>query len=72
VAAVNALPELPDFIIFAGDLTHTTDDAAVRRQRLSQFKEIVSELRVKDVRFMPAEHSCGSGHESMSGTLIVV
>ena len=31
VAAVNALPEQPDFIFFTGDLTHTTDDPDERR-----------------------------------------
>ena len=56
VAAVNALAEPPDFIVFTGDLTHTTDDPKERRRRLAQFKEIVSELKVKDVRFMPGEH----------------
>ena len=56
VAAVNSLSERPDFIVFTGDLTHTTDDPKIRRQRLTQFKEIVSELKVKDVRFMPGEH----------------
>jgi calcineurin-like phosphoesterase family protein len=56
VAAVNSLSEPPDFIVFTGDLTHTTDDAKVRRQRLAQFKDIVGELKVKDVRFMPGEH----------------
>ena len=56
VAAVNSLAEPPDFIVFTGDLTHTTDDPKERRRRLAQFKEIVSELKVKDVRFMPGEH----------------
>src|SRR6266478_6461133 len=56
VAAVNALAEPPDFIVFTGDLTHTTDDPKERRRRLGQFKEIVSELKVKDVHFMPGEH----------------
>ena len=56
VVAVNSLSEQPDFIVFTGDLTHTTDDPKIRRQRLAQFKEIVSELKVKDVRFMPGEH----------------
>src|SRR5256885_4615647 len=56
VTAVNSLSQQPDFIVFAGDLTHTTDDPKERRQRLAQFKEIVSELKVKDVRFMPGEH----------------
>ena len=26
IAHVNALPHQPDFIVFTGDLTHTTDD----------------------------------------------
>jgi Calcineurin-like phosphoesterase len=56
VAAVNALPEQPDFIMFTGDLTHTTDDPAERRKRLGEFREIVKELKVKTVRFMPGEH----------------
>ncbi len=56
VAAVNGLSEPPDFIVFTGDLTHTTDDPKERRRRMTQFREIVSELKVKDVRFMPGEH----------------
>ncbi len=56
VAAVNSLERTPDFIMFTGDLTHTTDNPVERRERLSQFKEIVSELKVKTVRFMPGEH----------------
>ena len=56
VAAVNSLEKQPDFIVFTGDLTHTTDDPKLRRQRLAEFKEIVGELKVKTVRFMPGEH----------------
>ena len=56
VAAVNALPEPPDFIVFTGDLTHTTDDPRERRRRMGEFKEIVGALKVKDVHFMPGEH----------------
>jgi 3',5'-cyclic AMP phosphodiesterase CpdA len=56
VAAVNGLSRQPDFVMFTGDLTHTTDDPRVRRQRLAEFREIVSALKVKDVRFMPGEH----------------
>ena len=56
VAAVNALAHAPDFIVFTGDLTHTTDDPAVRRKRLAEFRDIVSQLKVKNVRFMPGEH----------------
>jgi hypothetical protein len=56
VAAVNALPVQPDFVVFTGDLTHTTDDPKERRRRLAQFKEIAGGLQVKDVKFMPGEH----------------
>ena len=56
VAAVNSLSEPPDFIVFTGDLTHTTDDPKERRRRLSEFRDIVSALKVKDIHFMPGEH----------------
>jgi hypothetical protein len=56
VAAVNALPRDPDFIVFTGDLTHTTDDPAERRRRLAGFQDIVSGLRVQRRYFMPGEH----------------
>ena len=56
VATVNALPTQPEFIVFTGDLTHTTDDPAERRRRLAEFKQIVADLKVKTVRFMPGEH----------------
>jgi hypothetical protein len=56
VAAVNSLETQPDFIMFTGDLTHTTDNPVERRKRLSEFKEIVKDLKVQTVRFMPGEH----------------
>ena len=56
VAAINSLKQQPDFIMFTGDLTHTTDDPGKRRKRLAEFREIVSELKVKKVHFMPGEH----------------
>jgi 3',5'-cyclic AMP phosphodiesterase CpdA len=56
VATINAVDVQPDFIVFTGDLTHTTDDTAERRTRMARFKEIVSALKVKDVRFIPGEH----------------
>jgi len=42
IAAVNALSEQPDFVVFTGDITHTTDDeknaahAWRKRRKLSQ------------------------------------
>ncbi|HXX34249.1 MAG TPA: metallophosphoesterase [Thermodesulfobacteriota bacterium] len=59
VASVNSLTDQPDFIMFTGDLTHVTDDDKDRRTRLSQFRDIISELKVKNIRFMPGEHDAG-------------
>jgi len=56
VAAANSLEEQPDFIVFTGDLTHTTDDPKERRKRMAQFRDIVADLKVKTVHFMPGEH----------------
>ena len=71
VATVNALATPPDFIIFTGDLTHTTDDAAERRRRLTEFRTIVAELKVKNVRYMPGEHDAsldnGAAYKELFG-----
>ena len=56
VEAVNALAQAPEFIVFTGDLTHTTDDPAERRRRMAEFKSIVGELKVKHIHFLPGEH----------------
>ena len=56
VAAVNALATAPDFVIFTGDLTHTTDDPKERRKRMGEVRAIVAGLNVKTVRFIPGEH----------------
>ena len=56
IVTVNGLANKPDFIVFTGDLTHTTEDGAERRARMKRFKEIVSALNVKDVRFLAGEH----------------
>lgn len=56
VATINAADTRPDFVVFTGDLTHTTDDPAVRRERMKRFRDIVSKLEVTDVRFLAGEH----------------
>lgn len=56
IASVNALPEPPDFIVFTGDLTHTTDDPAERRRRMAEFKRLTDGLKVRNIRFIPGEH----------------
>lgn len=56
IATINSVSMRPEFVIFTGDLTHTTDDAAQRRERMKAFKRIVSELAVKEIRYIPGEH----------------
>jgi hypothetical protein len=56
VETVNGVTARPDFIVFTGDLTHTTDDGAVRRKRMTEFKQIVSNLKIKTLHLMPGEH----------------
>ena len=56
IAAVNALPVEPDFVIFTGDLTHTTDDPGERRKRLTEFREQARALKNPNVRYMAGEH----------------
>jgi hypothetical protein len=53
VATVNALETRPDFIVFTGDLTHTTDDPAERRRRMHEFRRIVADLNVKTCASCP-------------------
>jgi len=71
VVAVNALAKPPEFIVFTGDLTHTTDDPTERRRRLAEFKSIVADLKVKTVRFMPGEHDAsldrGAAYKELFG-----
>ncbi len=53
---INALPQQPDFVVFTGDLTHTTDDDKERRARMTGFREVIKALRVKEVKFLAGEH----------------
>ncbi len=55
-AAVNAVSRQPDFIVFAGDFTHTTDDEGVRHKRMLEFKEVAKGLNTKAQYYMPGEH----------------
>ena len=72
VATINAMAEKPDFIMFTGDLTHTTDDGAERRRRMAEMKSIVSELRAP-LRFLAGEHDAsldrGAAYQEHFGDL---
>jgi 3',5'-cyclic AMP phosphodiesterase CpdA len=56
IEAVNALAQKPDFVVFTGDLTQTTDDPKVRRARLQQVREMTSKLNVPKVYYFAGEH----------------
>ena len=71
IAAVNALSSQPDFVVFTGDLTHTTDDGVKRRDRMKQFRDIAGKLRAKTIRFLPGEHDAsldrGEAYQELFG-----
>lgn len=69
VAAVNQLQRQPDFIIFTGDLTHAAEDDKERLRRMTEFKSIVADLKVKDVRFIPGENDAGLDGGAMYRTM---
>jgi predicted phosphodiesterase len=72
VAAVNALERQPDFIIWTGDLTHAAPEDKERHRRMTEFKTIVANLKVKDVRFIPGENDAGLDNGEMYRTLFGV
>jgi predicted phosphodiesterase len=59
IAAVNSMKTQPDFVVFTGDLTHTTDDPKERRKRMAEARDIIGELKVKNIKFIPGEHDAG-------------
>jgi len=59
IAAVNSMKTQPDFIVFTGDITHTTDDPKERRKRMAEARDIISGLNNKNVKFMAGEHDAG-------------
>lgn len=73
VATINRAAAQPDFIVFTGDLTHTTDDPKVRRARMTEFKAIVGELNTKALKFLPGEHDAsldrGEAYQELFGPL---
>jgi 3',5'-cyclic AMP phosphodiesterase CpdA len=56
VRIINDSAVRPRFVIFTGDLVQTTRDDAERDARMRQFRDIVSELRVPELYFIPGEH----------------
>ena len=73
IELINKLDPQPDFVVFTGDLTHTTDDPELRRKRMAEFQKIVSKLKTKTIRFMPGEHDAsldrGEAYKEFFGDL---
>jgi Icc-related predicted phosphoesterase len=59
IAAVNSMKTQPDFVVFTGDITHTTDDPKERRKRMAEARDIISGLKVKNIKFLAGEHDAG-------------
>jgi 3',5'-cyclic AMP phosphodiesterase CpdA len=59
VELVNALPTIPDLILFTGDLIHDTEDKDVQATRIKLFKEITARLKVPKIKYVPGEHDAG-------------
>ena len=68
IAHVNALPNQPDFIVFTGDLTHTTDDPQERRKRLALVRDAFGKLKVKTHRYLAGENDASLGSCRSSST----
>jgi hypothetical protein len=56
IAAINGMKAQPDFVVYTGDITHTTDNPDERRKRMSGARAIIGGLRVKNVKFLAGEH----------------
>jgi hypothetical protein len=56
VLAINRSGVAPDFVVFTGDLTHTTDDPSERRARLARFLALADRLDTKTRVFLAGEH----------------
>jgi hypothetical protein len=73
IETINATAAQPDFIVFTGDLIHTTDDGAVRRKRMAEFRDIASGLKVKPLHLLPGEHDAakdaGAAYQEHFGPL---
>lgn len=73
LGAINAMRPQPDFVVFTGDLTHTTDDDGARRERMAGLRRELDVLKVRDLRFLPGEHDAsldaGKAYQEFFGQL---
>ncbi|HET6160141.1 MAG TPA: metallophosphoesterase [Dongiaceae bacterium] len=60
IDAVNSVATPPDFIVFTGDLTHKTEDAAERHRRMNEVNAMIGGLKVQKIYFLPGEHDAAA------------
>jgi hypothetical protein len=56
VDVINALHPQPELVLFTGDLTQDSEDAAEHAKRMQTFRSIAGRLRAKKQFFVPGEH----------------
>jgi len=56
VDVINALDPQPELVLFTGDLTHDSDDAAEHAKRMRTFRDIAARLRAPKRFYVPGEH----------------
>jgi 3',5'-cyclic AMP phosphodiesterase CpdA len=59
VKIINNLPKQPDFVLFTGDLTHDSEDKDVHSKRMTQFADIVKQIKTGKTYLVPGEHDAG-------------
>jgi len=59
VDMIAQLPQLPDLVLFTGDLTHDSEDKDIHSQRMKLFQEISKRMNVPVIRHVPGEHDAG-------------
>jgi Icc-related predicted phosphoesterase len=60
IAAINDMKPQPDFVVFTGDITHSTPDANERRRRMAEARKIIRGIKVKNIKFLAGEHDAGA------------
>jgi len=59
VATVNSLPQVPDLVLFTGDLTHDSENKDEHAGRMKLFRDISKNIKAGKIVYVPGEHDAG-------------
>jgi len=59
VATVNSLPQVPDLVLFTGDLTHDSESKDEHAGRMKLFRDISKNIKAGKIVYVPGEHDAG-------------